>query len=216
MKFIAYIPFGYRDFEESNSVIDAYFRAGTNAFEISFPEPNPVGESEMITNFMHKALENCGDYHVYMEELRKVRKRYPDVEINLLLFYNIINTIKDEIVDYCREINVNSIICPDLDQHFDDCMVLQDKGLKFTAAFHYDVSDQELENIKVLKGFVYMQAYPPTWQKVIKEGFNKPKDIIDYLRSHGVRRDIYAGVGVKNEENVMELKEAGADGFFVC
>lgn len=215
MKFVAYIPFGYPNFEKSHEIIDTYFSAGTRAFEISMPEPNPVGESEMITNFMHEALKNCDDYYVYLREIEKVRNKYPNVEINLLLFYNIINNLGDDLVRFCNNNNVNAIICPDSKKHFEDILRLQDKGLRFTASFHYDGNSQELENISKLKGFVYMQAYPPTWQKEIKEGFNGPKDIVDYLRVNGVTKEIYAGVGIKDEECAKEVKEAGADGFFV-
>lgn len=214
MKFIAYIPFGYPDLAESHKVIDTYYDAGTRAFEISLPEANPIGESEMITDFMHKALEKCSDYHLYLSEIRKVRNKYPQIEINLLLFYNIISQLGESLVSFCREENINAIICPDSKKHFEEVLQLQEKGLKFTASFHYDVNPQELANIKLLKGFVYMQAYPPAWQEV-KPGFNSPKDIVDYLRFNGVDRAIYAGVGIKDEDDVREVKAAGADGFFV-
>lgn len=215
MKFIGYIPFGYPSINESLETIDMYYECGCRAIEASFPLENPIGESEMITEYMRKALRECDDYALYLDGIRKVRAKYADLEINLLLFTEVIDAIGHEnLSEYCKENNIFTIICPDITDHLD----LQDKlsamGVKFVAPFHYDVDDEELQNCINAKGFVYMQAFPPEWQKV-KPGFERPDIIVRYLRENGVKQEIYAGVGIKDFDDVKTIKEAGADGFFV-
>lgn len=215
MKFVGYIPFGYPTIQESIKIVEIYCKSGCKAIEASFPLLNPIGESEMIVEYMKKALEKCSNYDMYLNGIKEIRKKHKDLEINLLLFTEVILDIgKDKIAKFCIEQNIGSIICPDITgkKEFQDEMSV--KGLKFIAPFHYDVDNLELENCKNAKGFIYMQAFPPAWQ-FVKPGFDTPKSIIDYLKENGVKNSIYAGVGIKDLNDVKIIKEAGADGFFV-
>ncbi|MBQ0035439.1 MAG: tryptophan synthase subunit alpha [Firmicutes bacterium] len=215
MKFIGYIPFGYPSIKESIDIISSYCETGCTAIEASFPLQNPIGESEMITNYMRYALSKNDNYDDYLEGISQVRRLFPELEINLLLFVEVMLKIgKDKIAQFCKKERIGSIICPNISSHMDFQEEMSEKGLMFIAPFHYDVDDAELQNCINAKGFIYMQAFPPEWQKV-KPGFETPDVIIKYLRDNGVKNDIYAGVGIKNFEDVEIIKRAGADGFFV-
>lgn len=215
MKFIGYIPFGYPSIDESIQSIDSYYAAGCEAIEISFPQYDPIDESEMIVDFMRKALQNCSDYNVYMEGVRKVRNQYTHLEINLLLFTETMNKIGlKEILEFYHECNIFTVICPDIDNHKEMKLFLEKGGMKFSAPIHYDLQEDELKNSINSTGFVYIQAFPFEGQKVI-EGLQTPDKIIKYLKDNGVKQQIYAGVGIKTLEDVKQIKRAGADAFFV-
>ncbi|WP_273398936.1 tryptophan synthase subunit alpha [Traorella massiliensis] len=215
MKFIGYIPFGYPSIEQSIISIENYVSAGCEAVEISFPLYDPIGESDLIVDFMRKALKNCSDYAVYMKAVQQVRKNHPSLEINLLLFTQVMQEIGfDCLISFYDKCKINSVICPDVNDHLDVRDILTSRGMKFVAPFHYDVNESELKNCLDSKGFVYMQAFPPSWQKV-KKGYETPDKIVDYLRKNGVKQEIYAGVGIKTLEDVETIKKAGVDGFFV-
>ena len=215
MKFIGYIPLGYPSISDSLKSIDVYVEAGCGAVEISFPLLDPEGESEMIVEFMRKALQKCSEYEKYMDAVSRIRLHYPDLEINLLLFSKVINEIGiDKIADFYKKREIADVICPDINENLDLKNIMSNKGIRLVTPFHYDVRDEELKECIASEGFVYMQAFPPEWQKV-KAGYETPDRIVKYLRDHGVKQKIYAGVGIRTLEDVRTIKEAGADGFFV-
>ena len=67
---------------------------------------------------------------------------------------------------------------------------------------------------KQSNGFVYLQAKPYETQQ-INEKYPTLKDGVEYLRSCGIDRPIYCGVGVHAPEDVKLVKEAGGDAAFV-
>lgn len=215
MKFIGYIPFGYPSIAESIQYIDAYCDAGCEAVEISIPVYDPIDESDMITDFMRKALQKCPDYDQYLEGIQRVRKNYSSLEINLLLFTETINKIGlEQILDFYHKCNVFTVICPDIGENKEMKSILEKGGMKFSAPIHYDLQADELTNSIESTGFVYMQAFPSMGQKTIKD-LETPDKIIKLLKDHGVKQQIYAGVGIKTIDDVKEIKKAGADAFFV-
>lgn len=215
MKFIGYVPFGTPTIEGSMERIDILIDAGCRALEISFPLYDPVGENEMIVDFMRRALQNCSDYQLYCDKIVAVRQKYPEIEINLLVFVEVINKIGlKKFADLFKKCGINAVISPDIDQYPDKKEQLSDEGVCFVAPFHYDVDPDELKICQKCRGFVYTQAFPPAWQKV-KKGYDNPKQLIQFLRENGVTQPIYAGVGIRTLEDIKTVKEAGADGFFV-
>lgn len=216
MKFIGYFPFGYPTIEESVRSIELYVEEGCKAFEISIPIYNAPGESPMIVDYMNKALDNCSNYDVYLDEISKFRKKHPDLEINLLVFFKTILEIGiDKFVQFYKDNNINALITPHAQEFAKEKEEMKSKGCSFFTSFHYSVDEKELEQCLKPNTVVYMTAFPPAWATDIKEGYSKPKQLVDYLRSHGVTAPIYAGVGISTPEKAREVRDAGADGFFV-
>lgn len=215
MKFVGYIPFGYPSIEESIQYIDTYCEAGCDAVEISLPVNNPIDESDMIIDLMRKALRKCPDYSKYVEGIKRIRKRYSQLEINLLLFTETINDIGlEQILEFYHECNIFTIICPDIERDKNMKLILEKGGMKFSAPIHYDLQEDELKNSIESTGFVYMQAFPTKGQKTI-DGLETPAKMIKLLKDSGVKQQIYAGVGIKTIDDAKIIKEAGADAFFV-
>lgn len=215
MKFIGYIPFGYPNIEKSIEIVETYVAAGCKSLEISFPTYDPVDESEMITEYMRKALSNCNDYEKYMTGIQCVRDKHPNLEINLLMFVDIIDQIGlEKLCSFYTKNRIACIICPDIDTNKELKAYLVGNGIKFSSPVHYDFTEAEIKNCLNNDGFVYVQAFPTKGQKVI-EGYDTPDKIISYLKRVGVKQPIYAGVGIKTVEDVQLIKAAGADGFFV-
>ena len=216
MKFIGYIPYGYPNLEKSLHSIELYIEAGCEAFELSFPRYDAPGESPMIVDFMNKALDNCSDFDKYMDGVRDLRNRHEEIEINLLIFMDTIQSIgMGKFVEFCHEVNINALICPHSKEYETEKQWLRDHGISFFTSFGYGGTDEDLQNCLKPNQVIYMTAFCPAWQEYKRDDFNRPKDIVDFLRSHGVTNPIYAGVGIKTLENAVEVKEAGADGFFV-
>ena len=88
MEIILYLSNGYPTIESSIQMAKEYADAGCGMIEIDFPSHDPFLESELIKDRMKKALEACGDYDAYMEEIVRVKKELPQVKL-LVLSYEI-------------------------------------------------------------------------------------------------------------------------------
>lgn len=215
MKFIGYIPGGYPTIDKSLENAEQYLTAGCNALEISIPPQDPSDEGPYIADLMSKAYRACSDYELYFEKLADFRKKHPDIEIMLLTFCATIKEIGlKKFVDFCRKLEVKYLISPDSKRFPDVVELLSKEGIYYSAAVHYDFTEEELNRCLHSKSFVYMQGFPSLGQQT-REGYDTPDKIIKHLREIGVTCDIYCGVGVKTPEHVKILKQAGADGYFV-
>ncbi len=90
---------------------------------------------------------------------------------------------------------------------------LIEAGIRVSCYVQYHLDEAEVESAIHSDGFVYLQAKPTTGN--VNPDYPELKDCIQYLRSRGITRPIYCGVGIYQPEDVRMAKEAGADGVFV-
>ena len=90
---------------------------------------------------------------------------------------------------------------------------LIEAGVRVSCYVQYHLDEEEVESAIRSNGFVYLQAKPTTGN--VNPDYPELKDCIQYLRSRGITRSIYCGVGIYQPEDVSMAKEAGADGVFV-
>ena len=114
---------------------------------------------------------------------------------------------------FCLSNNLKDILLVGLK---DD--IIKDKiiaaGLQVSCYVQFHLPKEEVEMAKQSNGFVYLQAKPYETQQ-INEKYPTLKDGVEYLRSCGIDRPIYCGVGVHAPEDVKLVKEAGGDAAFV-
>lgn len=212
MEIICYLSNGYPTLERSYEMAIEYADAGCGMIEIDFPSRDPYLEGEYIANRMAKALKACGDYGKYMDAIVAVKKRLPQVKLLVLAYENTVEEIGvDEFIRFCLDHDLKDILLVGLkdDKVKDRCMK---EGLKVSCYVQYQMLPEEIQMAKRSSGFVYMQAKPT--------GKMNPEhpllaDCISHLRSLGIRRPIYCGVGIHAPEDVKMAKEAGADAVFV-
>ena len=88
MKFspVYYIINGWPTVDKTIEMTDRYVEHGVNAIQICMPSKNPWGESKFIQDRMKHALDTYGhDYTVFMDCIREVRRRHPDLEFHQVL-----------------------------------------------------------------------------------------------------------------------------------
>lgn len=194
-------------------MVGIYSEAGCDVIEIDFPSRNPYLESELISGRMAKALENCSDFQSYMEGMQEAKKKNPNTSFILLSYEN---TIKEmgygAFEKFCLEQGFLDLILVGLE---DDTIKnkLIEAGIRVSCYVQYHLDEAEVESAIHSNGFVYLQAKPTTGN--VNPDYPELKDCIQYLRSRGITRPIYCGVGIYQPEDVRMAKEAGADGVFV-
>lgn len=212
MKLICYLSNGYPTIEKSVEMARIYTEAGCDVIEVDFPSRNPYLEGEFIAGRMKSALENCSDYSKYMEGIVRIKNENPGSPLLVLAYDNTVEEIGEEdFVKFCLENDLTDMI------YVGDNMGLQQRlienGLKISCYVQFHMPENEVTAARNSNGFVYLQAKPMT--NNIDPNYPTLKDCINHLKSIGIDRKIYVGVGIRDAEDIRMSKDSGADGVFV-
>jgi tryptophan synthase alpha chain len=212
MKLICYLSNGYPTIEKSVEMARIYTEAGCDVIEVDFPSRNPYLEGEFIAGRMKSALENCNDYSKYMEGIIRIKMENPDTQLLVLAYDNTVEEIgEDAFIRFCTENDLTDMIY--VGENLGLQQRLIDSGLKISCYVQFHMPENEVAAAKNSNGFVYLQAKPMT--NNIDPNYPTLKDCINHLKSIGIDRKIYVGVGIRDVEDIRMAKESGSDGVFV-
>lgn len=213
MKLICYLSNGYPTIESSIKMAKEYIDAGCDIIEVDFPSSDPYLEGELIANRMKEALVACNDYDKYMEGIIEIKNSNPNTKFILLSYENTMLEIGvDKFIKFCVDNDIKDLIY--VGSHNEEVKnKLIENGVKISCYVQFHMDEEEVKAAVELNGFVYMQAKPTT--NNINPKYPTLKDCIDYLKSLGIKREIYCGVGIYAPEDIKMAREAGADGVFV-
>lgn len=213
MKLICYLSNGYPTIEASIQMADHYIDAGCDVLEVDFPSRNPYLEGEYIASRMAEALKACDDYQKYMEGIVKIKKKHPDKQFILMAYEDTILEIGVEaFARFCRENDLMDLIYVGLKDEAIKAQLIE-RGIRVSCYVQFHMPEAEINSAKASNGFVYMQGKPTSVPA--DPQYPALKDCIARLKSEGIDRSIYCGVGIHTPEDVAMAKAAGADGVFI-
>ncbi len=213
MKLICYLSNGYPSIDASIQIAKEYVDAGCDVIEVDFPSRDPYLEGELIAGRMAKALELNDNYDDYMTGILKIKNDNPNTRFIVLAYENTVVEIGvDKYANFINDNGFDDIIYVG-NEHPEVKKELIERGIKVSCYVQFHQPEEEVKAAVEANGFVYVQAKPTTGN--INPDYPTLKDCIDHLRSLGIEREMYAGVGIYTPEDVQMAKEAGADAVFV-
>lgn len=208
---ICYLNFGYPTIEDGVQYARLYIKGGCEALQVDIPSRNPYLEHQMIQDRMAHCLRLYPDYQTYFDGIGKIRKLFPAVKLVLMLYENIVEELgAPRIIKFCKQNRIEDLTYvgnrEDLKQQ------LMGAGLRIACYVQYHLPDTEIEFAQKSNGIVLLQA-----QSVGKTrpGCETFADGVRYLRGRGITKPIFASVGIREPEDVVRTRQAGADGAFV-
>lgn len=214
MKTIGYLTIGYPDLETSIRLAEAYVEGGCDAIEMGMPTENPFMEGKNIADKMKAALAMGVSYQRCFDAIYDFSRRHPETEIFPIFYKEIFLRLGYEnIVAFCERCHITKVLSVDMDQ---DIIIkeLAKRKIYFVSFFGFDVSETDMQKAVENQAFVYMAAVKRP-ADVLKPGIETMKDILEYMRREGVTCPIYCGGGIRTPEDVRQLRNSGADGFFL-
>ena len=214
MKFrpVFYIISGWPSIEKTKEMVDRYVEHGVCALQFDMPSADPSRESEFIQERMRHARSLYGDgYDVYMDALREIRAKYPQLEIHLVVYPDVIETIGlEKFADFCLEINVYSLLAmnPEMMKY------LNSRGIATASFIGYDTSDKAIEMAKSNDNQIVFVSNA-NGRTIPRPGLVTWKDRIRFIRDAGVKAPIFGVTGISTAQQLQEVKEAGADGAYI-
>ena len=209
---VFYIINGWPSIEKTREMVDKYVEHGVCALQFDMPSADPSRESEFIQERMKHARALYGEgYDVYMDELRDIRAAYPQLEIHLVLYPDVIETIGlERFADFCKEIGVFSVLAmqPEMMKY------LNGRGIATATFIGYDTSEREIDLAKANDNQIVFLSN--------KNGRTQPRDGLEtwaqrvkYIREAGVKAPVFGVTGISTAEELREVRDAGADGAYI-
>lgn len=213
MKLICYLSNGYPTIESSITVAKDYVEAGCDIIEVDFPAAEPYLESEYIAARMKSALESCNDYSRYMDGIKQMKSNHPGTKFIIVTYEKTIRSIGTErFIEFCTQNGIKDLIYVGNDNVEMKKQIIEG-GMTISCYVQFHMPEEEIKAALSSNGFVYMQAKPTTGN--VNPQYPTLKDCINELKRRGITREIYAGVGIYQTEDVQMARNAGADAVFI-
>ena len=211
---IYYITLVCPDLATSKQKIEEYIAHGARALQIDMPSKDPVFETPFVRENMKRALQIYEGYDTYLDFFRRIREKYPYLELHLVAYPDVVERIgREKFVSFCKEINITSFMPVSSDQEY-RCSFKKD-GLVVIENMDVNLPDAEVEYAAGLKENEVITLNYRRHRECTRQDCAGFRDKINYLRRQGVTAKVYAVEGIVNAGMMKEVKEAGAERAFV-
>ncbi|MBC8536721.1 tryptophan synthase subunit alpha [Feifania hominis] len=209
---VYYIVMGYPTLEKTEQMIDRYVAHGVSAVQLDMPSKDPYGESPFIQERMAAALAKYPSYDFFMDSIRAIRKKHPTLEIHLVVYPDVIETIGlDRFIDFCNETGLYSVLGAKDSKTLD---YMNERGVVTSTFINYDLNDPQIALAKRNDKQIVLlrnakEGITP------RPGCESVRDRVAYVRAQGVTAPLFAVAGITSRAMLEEAKQAGADGAYI-
>lgn len=119
--FVPFVPIGDPNPELSFQIIETLINAGADALELGIPFSDPMADGPTIQNANIRAFNNGITVEKCFEILTKIRTKYPDIPIGILIYANLVfsNGI-DQFYGKCAQAGIDSVLIADVPVEYAD------------------------------------------------------------------------------------------------
>ena len=212
--FVPFVTMGDPTPELSMQIMETLIENGADALELGMPFSDPLADGPTIQGANLRALNAKTTPETCFELIRKLRHKYPDTPIGLLMYANLVfsNGI-ERFYQRCAEVGIDSVLVAD---------VPTNESAEFVAAAEkYDVnaifiapptaSEDTLKSVATLgSGYTYLLS-----RAGVTGAETKAKMPVDTLLAKLAQYDAppaLLGFGISEPSQVKEALDAGAAG----
>lgn len=215
--FVPFMTIGDPNLNDSFKVLCAMIDGGADALELGIPFSDPSADGPVIQRSDKRAL-NAGTNTVNaFEIIKKVREKYPQTPIGLLMYVNLVYAPGiDNFFKMCEESGVDSVLIPDVPVQMIEKMPIWHElahkhNVDLVLIAPPNADDDTLATISELcEGYVYLISR--TGVTGTERIAGRPMShSIEFLKAHNAPPALL-GFGISTPEMVREAIEGGADG----
>lgn len=216
---ICYIVGGYPDRTTSDKVISSIVDGGADIIEIGIPFSDPIADGPIIQEASFKALQNGINPDICLNQIRKTRKRYPDIPILIMTYSNILQKKGfKKFMEIAKDAGTDGFILPDMTLEESEDYLEYSKKLGLASVFLLAPNTSNLrikKTLNVSTGFVYVvSVYGTTGAR---NSFNKYTltAIKNVKKLSSNRNNISVGFGISTPDHIRLMSNFGADAVIV-
>lgn len=212
--FVPFVTIGDPNPELSYKIMETLIEAGADALELGIPFSDPLADGPTIQGANIRALDNKTTPAICFELIAKIRSKYPDTPIGLLVYANLVfaNGI-DTFYAKCQQAGVDSVLIADVptneSQEFRESAI--EHGIHPIFIAPPSASDETLETVaKLGGGYTYLLSRAGVTGAETKAGMPVAQ-LLERLNQYDAPPAIL-GFGISEPAQVEEAVKAGAAG----
>ena len=110
---IYYVCIACPTVERTLEMVDRYVAHGAKAFQIDMPSKDPFSETDFVKEMMKNTLSEGVGYDTYMDGIREIRRRHPELELHVVVYNDVVDAIGvEKFIAFGKEIGVRSFMIP--------------------------------------------------------------------------------------------------------
>ena len=197
--------------EKSLEMLDQYVEHGAREFQLDMPSQHPIYETELVKEYMRKALSYYDGYEPYMAAIREIRKKHPEIGLHCVLYPDVIEAITvKRLSEFVRENRISSVMVAGGNP--ETIAQLRQEGICTIGRIDPDLRDEQLKELSAFPAESYFNFNYKRHKERQPHGCASFKEKIDYIRSMGVKVRILAVEGIATGEMMREVRNSGANG----
>ncbi|MCK3656358.1 tryptophan synthase subunit alpha [Pasteurellaceae bacterium Macca] len=213
--FVPFVTLCDPDFDRSLAIIDTLVANGADALELGFPFSDPLLDGPVIQGANKRALEAGYSTDACFELLAKVRAKYPEIPISLLLCANLIFVPTAEVFyQRCQAVGVDAVLVADVPVEYADEFSQVAKKYAIAPVFICppNASQKTIEAVaKASEGYTYLVSRSGVTSAENQQQAGNLDDLIVRLKEANAP-PILQGFGIAQPEQVKEALRLGAAG----
>ncbi|WP_434524698.1 tryptophan synthase subunit alpha [Photorhabdus asymbiotica] len=212
--FIPFVTLGDPNPELSLKIIDTLIASGADALELGIPFSDPLADGPTIQNANLRAFSSNVTPTLCFELLAKIRAKYPDIPIGLLMYANLVfhNGI-DAFYQRCKDADIDSVLVADVP--ISESRPFRTAAIKHGIAPIFicppNAEDELLREIAShSRGYTYLLSRPGVTgtERRAEQPLNH---LVNKLREYHAAPPLQ-GFGISEPEQVKEALTNGAAG----
>ncbi|XDF78600.1 tryptophan synthase subunit alpha [Aliivibrio fischeri] len=212
--FVPFVTIGDPNPELSYNIMETLIEAGADALELGIPFSDPLADGPTIQGANIRALDSKTTPAICFELITKIRSKYPDTPIGLLVYANLVfaNGI-DNFYTKCQQAGVDSVLIADVptneSQEFRESAI--EHGIHPIFIAPPSASPETLETVaKLGGGYTYLLSRAGVTGAETKAGMPVAQ-LLERLNQYDAPPAIL-GFGISEPAQVEEAVKAGAAG----
>lgn len=213
--FVPFVMLGDPNPEDAVEIISAVIEGGADALELGVPFSDPVADGPTIQNAHHRALVAGATVAKALEQIREIRRRYPDVPISMLMYSNVAYVRGyEQFYREFQEAGADAILLPDVPVResapFVDAAAKAGVDPVFIAPAR--ATPEVLEGIAAnSRGYIYGASRDGVTGTELESQTLGLADVVNNVAVYG-GAPILLGFGISEPRHVSDAIEAGAAG----
>lgn len=215
--FVPFIVIGDPSLEISLTIIEALIESGADALELGIPFSDPLADGPIIQKASLRSLSKKNNFLKCFEVIKKVRKKYENLPIGILLYANLIyNQGIKNFYYQCSQCGVDSVLIADVP--------IEEYSPFYKAANQYFIdsificppnSDNALLSKISLygKGYIYLLSRSGV-TGIHKKTTSLSNEFIKKIKKYS-SLPLLQGFGIKNSAQIERSLLSGTDGI-IC
>lgn len=216
MKFtpIYYVCIACPTVERTLEMVDKYVEHGATAFQIDMPSKDPYAETELVKSMMKGSLDSIPDYDHYMDAICCIREKYPNLELHIVVYDDVISSIgQEKFCAFIQKIHGASILVPGITP--EHRAYAEGQGIEVFRMTTHEMEDEKIDFCAAAKEDSYIGLRNKKPGEVDRPGYETWEKKYAYMRERGVKGRIYSIFGIKSKEELAAIKKTGASGAII-